>query len=290
VNPLNPSDNLRSSSTIAAHFRDPETAERAINALTEAGIPRSDIGVALWDNDLGANTSSAPRKTGWAERFRSMFSPSERQEYSSHDGLSVMHDMGLEGGEAERYQRALHQGGVLVTVNTQGRSEQEIRSILESHGSLSGDDRSADEIDSERAVPAAGAQTGTQRIELLGEMLRVHKERVQRGTATLRKEVVSEQQNVEVPVVREELVIERHPVEEGREATGRDFEHGKEVTIPLTEEQVRVEKRPVVREAVDVGKRQVQEVRNVSDEVRHEELRVEGEETPRRDTPKRKRA
>jgi uncharacterized protein (TIGR02271 family) len=40
---------------------------------------------------------------------------------------------------------------------------------------------------------------------------------------------------------------------------------------------VRVEKQPVVNEEVRVGKRQVQSNKEVSDNVRHEELRVEKE-------------
>ncbi len=38
-----------------------------------------------------------------------------------------------------------------------------------------------------------------------------------------------------------------------------------------------MEKKPVVTEEVKVGKRQVQDNRNVSDSVRHEEVRVEKE-------------
>ena len=92
----------------------------------------------------------------------------------------------------------------------------------------------------------------------------------------MRKEAVSERQNVEVPVTREEVVIERHPVQ-GREATRTSFEEGKEIRVPVTEEQVRVEKRPMVREEVAVGKRQVQSTKSISDDVKHEELRVEKE-------------
>ena len=53
----------------------------------------------------------------------------------------------------------------------------------------------------------------------IGEILRVHKERISRGEVRLRKEVVTEHQNIEVPRTREELVVERIPGS-GREATG----------------------------------------------------------------------
>ena len=93
----------------------------------------------------------------------------------------------------------------------------------------------------------------------------------------LRKEVVTEQQNIEVPTTREELVVERIPGS-GREATGAQVGSGeKEIRVPLTEERVRLEKKPVVNEEVQVGKRQVQDTKRVSDQVRHEELRSETE-------------
>ena len=116
---------------------------------------------------------------------------------------------------------------------------------------------------------------GEQRIHLVSEVLRVHKERVQRGEVRLRKEVVTETQNVEVPVSREELVVERVPVE-GREAGSAEVGTGEqEIRVPLTEEQVRVEKKPVVNEEIRVGKRQVEQSQRVSDTVRREELRSE---------------
>jgi uncharacterized protein (TIGR02271 family) len=49
-----------------------------------------------------------------------------------------------------------------------------------------------------------------------------------------------------------------------------------DVRVPLSEEKVRVEKVPVVTEEVNVGRRTVSNTQNVSDQVRREELDVEG--------------
>src|SRR5581483_3860535 len=46
-------------------------------------------------------------------------------------------------------------------------------------------------------------------IQLLSEVIKVNKQRVQTGEVRVRKEVRTEQQNIQVPVTREELVIER---------------------------------------------------------------------------------
>lgn len=64
-----------------------------------------------------------------------------------------------------------------------------------------------------------------------------------------------------------------------------------EIRVPLSEERVRVEKKPVVNEEVRVGKRQVQQTKQVSDTARHEELRTDDEKnrSEKSDDLKRKR-
>jgi uncharacterized protein (TIGR02271 family) len=110
-------------------------------------------------------------------------------------------------------------------------------------------------------------------IELREEELRAEKQRVKAGEVRLRKEVVEEQKNFDVPVTREEVVVERHSVA-GRPAEG-DIGNDEEIRIPVMEEQVRVEKTPVVREEVSLKKRKVQDTERVSDTVRREEARVD---------------
>jgi uncharacterized protein (TIGR02271 family) len=111
-------------------------------------------------------------------------------------------------------------------------------------------------------------------IQLREEQLRVHKEPVQKGEVRVRKEVVSEMQHLDVPVEREEVVIERRPAR-GRRATA-DIK-AEEIRIPVKEEKVRVEKEAVVTEEVTVGKRKVKDTRHVADTVRKERLKVDEE-------------
>jgi uncharacterized protein (TIGR02271 family) len=127
----------------------------------------------------------------------------------------------------------------------------------------------------ERARPAI-EDAFNRRLKLREEQLRVGKERVQTGEAQISKEVITEHRQVDVPVTREELVIERRPVNEtlsGQEI-GDDL-RDETIRIPLTEEQVRVSKDTVVKEEVELGKRQVQETRHVEADVRREELRTD---------------
>ena len=112
-----------------------------------------------------------------------------------------------------------------------------------------------------------------ERIQLREEELRAEKERVQAGEVRVRKEVVNEERTIEVPVTREEVVIERKPAQ-GREASG-NIDEDEEIRIPLMEEDVHVEKTPVVREEVTLKKRQIQDTERISDTVRREEAKIE---------------
>jgi uncharacterized protein (TIGR02271 family) len=111
-------------------------------------------------------------------------------------------------------------------------------------------------------------------IELREEELRVEKERVEAGEVRLRKEVVNENKTIDVPVTREEVVVEKRSVG-GRRPASADIGEDAEVSVPVMEEQIKVEKTPVVREEVSLKKQQVQGTRQVSDTVKREEAWVD---------------
>jgi len=113
---------------------------------------------------------------------------------------------------------------------------------------------------------------GKQSIQAVEEQLHVEKKPVQ-SEVNVRKEVHTEHKTIDVPVSREEVVIERH-APSGRTAAASDIK-SQEIRIPVTEEEVRVEKTPVVKEEVSVGKRKVQGTEHVSEELRKEEIKVD---------------
>jgi uncharacterized protein (TIGR02271 family) len=115
-----------------------------------------------------------------------------------------------------------------------------------------------------------------QTVELREEELRARKEMVEAGEVEIRKDVVTEQRTLEVPITREEVVVERHPIE-GRRVSDRPIGETESIRVPVREEEVTVEKRPVVREEIEIGKRRVEETEQVSGTVRREEARIERE-------------
>jgi uncharacterized protein (TIGR02271 family) len=119
-------------------------------------------------------------------------------------------------------------------------------------------------------------EAGQDTLQLREEQLQARKQSVEAGQVSLGKDVVEEQRTVDVPVTREEVFIDRHPVD--RPVADQPIgDSGKTIDVPVREERLDVEKKPVVYEEVGVGKREVTEQQQVSETVRREEARIETE-------------
>ncbi|MDQ2865124.1 MAG: YsnF/AvaK domain-containing protein [Candidatus Eremiobacteraeota bacterium] len=130
-----------------------------------------------------------------------------------------------------------------------------------------------------------------QTVELRAEEIAVDTQRVSSGEARVRKEIVTEIQAIEVPVTHEELVIERHAASDGETSNGGIADEI--IRIPLTQERIVVTKETVAREEVDITKRRVGTTMRISEELRHEELSIDGAAAsdtgdPRRDATDRR--
>jgi uncharacterized protein (TIGR02271 family) len=112
------------------------------------------------------------------------------------------------------------------------------------------------------------------------EELRVGTTRRERGRARLRKYVTTETRQVTVPVQREELRVEREPITDAnRDAAVSGPEISEEEhEVTLREEAPVVEKRVVPRERVRLDTETVTDERQVAEEVRREQIEVEGDQ------------
>jgi uncharacterized protein (TIGR02271 family) len=125
----------------------------------------------------------------------------------------------------------------------------------------------------EQAMPAV-RDAFDRVIQLREEQLHVDKETVKAGEVKVKKQVKTEHKRVQVPVEREEVVIERRAV--NRPATAAEM--GEEtVRVPVSEERLKVSKDTVVTEEVSVGKKNVRETETVEDDLKREELVVESD-------------
>jgi uncharacterized protein (TIGR02271 family) len=196
--------------------------------------------------------------------------------------------LGIPEEEAAYYQGEFEAGKVVVTVQAgdRVREAEEILSRnyaynIHSEGDSSGGMGMRMQAPASGTGAMAGDAFGSARaasgetIQVKEEELHATKHPVETGEARVRKEVRTETKTLEVPVEREEIVVERRPVR--KDAAGADFREGQEIRIPVREEEVDVTKTPVVTEEVKVGKRTVQDTEQVSGQVRKERVQIDRE-------------
>lgn len=301
--------------TVVGVFNDKNLAERAIDALKEAGFSNNEI------------RYSGAAGGGFFDNLKSWLSGEETG--TTGDVESDLKNMGVPEGEANYYAREYEAGHPIVAVRSPGH-ENDALSIMRSNGSSHYDMTSnapgtaAPYAGREKGYPGAtdtGARTGytqpqpgmtsdemarnaqpgmineapvpeqrtdtsttnrdinltgenAQSVRLREEQLQVEKQRVQTGEVQVHKEVVEERKSFEVPVKREEVVIERKPIIEPR-PTDVPVGQDETIRIPVSEEQVNVTKTPVESEEISIHKRPVEEQKRVTGTVRREEAHIE---------------
>jgi uncharacterized protein (TIGR02271 family) len=206
--------------------------------------------------------------------------------YSARQGGGGIADdlvsMGIPQQEAGYYDNQFQQGSTVVTVNTRDQQQQAYDILMRDGGS---DFNSSQGQQSNYGAYSTGTAANTvntattgmgdqaQQVKLHAEQLQPQTRWQQAGEVQLRKNVVSEQQTVDVPVTREEVYIERQPVS-GQVSDAPITDDGETIRVPVNEEQVDMNKQTVVTDEVTVGKRAVQQNQQYTDTVRREELDV----------------
>jgi uncharacterized protein (TIGR02271 family) len=243
-------------------FRDSALAERAVDELRYAGFRQDEIHVMRQGGSTG----------GIFEQLFHAFSSHESTGKSITDAFRDE----LPQEDADYYQREYDAGRTLVFVHSYGH-QQKARDILYQFGAYNAQSYSHG-IKDERVVP------------IREEVLQANKQPVEVGEIYIRKVVVTEEKTITVPVMREEVIIERRPAPQAP-AAGQSSEPvpeqiaarvvelkvGEVLRIPVRTEQVIVQKQPVVTEEIIVGKREVQEVQQFTETVRKEVPRLERE-------------
>jgi len=107
-------------------------------------------------------------------------------------------------------------------------------------------------------------------ILLTEEILDVSKES-QEDQATVTKKPVTESKTVEVPLTREEVSIERRPAS-GQTEVQSPIQSEQDIKIPLKREEAKVSKKPYVKEKAVIKKKGVTNKKKISEDVTSEEL------------------
>lgn len=238
-------------------FRDHHLAEQAVDELRHAGFRDDQIRVS----GQGAATG------GFLDTLMSKLSGHENGPGSFLDTLLAE---GVPRDEAEYYQHEYEAGRTIVTVESYGH-QQEASDILYHYGAYN-------------AYADPGRLEDTQTLHLREEVLQPHKQPVEIGEVYITKRIVTEEKTITVPVMREELIIERRPISDSSNDStnppdAKVVEIGEDevIRIPVRAEQVIVEKHSVVTEELIVGKRKVEETRQFTGTVQKEVPHVERE-------------
>ena len=135
----------------------------------------------------------------------------------------------------------------------------------------------AEPAETRSADPApdiSGHEEDDLRVRRSEEEIRVETREREAGEIRVRKRVRTETERHTVPKKRVEVSVEHVPVEGDEAATAPQIGE-EEIVVPVVEEEIMVEKRPVVKEEIRIRKRTVEEVEVVEEDVRREEVEID---------------
>jgi uncharacterized protein (TIGR02271 family) len=126
-----------------------------------------------------------------------------------------------------------------------------------------------------RGADTRDVGTDRESVVVRDEQLNVGTETRESGRVRLRKHSYTDTETVEVPVSREEVVVEREPIDPNAPEALRN--NGDEEVVVTTHEEVPVVDKTATAEKVTVDKNRVQDTERVSGTVQREDVEVEGE-------------
>jgi uncharacterized protein (TIGR02271 family) len=126
------------------------------------------------------------------------------------------------------------------------------------------------------APDVSGHEEDDVRVRRSEEEIRVQTREREAGEIRVRKRVRTERERLSVPKKRVEVTVERVPVEGTVPAGDEAAQIGEEdIMVPVVEEEIVVEKRPVVKEEIRIRKEVVEDVEVVEEVVRREEVEID---------------
>ncbi|GAB3058996.1 YsnF/AvaK domain-containing protein [Salinicoccus sesuvii] len=206
-----------------------------------------------------------------------------------------VNDSNMTPGEEEEFRQALNENKIVLYVNgevtdapegTRARTTDDLAATNRDRDVVDNSFGDATGVSEGAAAGTTGAYAATDRnrntttddetLELREERLNVDKENVKTGEVNIDKHVETDHQEFDVPVERDEVTVERRPVDDKRPTDDSAFIEGDEsIRVPVHEEKVNVDKESVVSEEVVVNKERVQDKEHVSEDVRREDVDID---------------
>ena len=248
--------------TIVAVYDTPAHAELAVQDLLQAHVPASSIERHTEAGSYLGETSAEPvRKPGGF--LASLFGT------ESH-------------ADSTTYSESMSRGGTVVTVHGIPHEDFErVAALLEAHRPVEFDDGHAatttaapvTATPATTALPAAENDRGT--LQLSEESLVVGKRLVNRGGTRIRRYVVETPVEEQVSLHDERVIVDRHPVADGRAVDANAFaDNDRVIEMTETTEQAVVGKTARVVEEVSLRREGADRTETIHDTVRKEEVEV----------------
>lgn len=109
-------------------------------------------------------------------------------------------------------------------------------------------------------------------IRLRKEELDIAKSSVHKGDVEFGKEIIEEKKSVDVPVMHEEVIIERKSL--NNEASDSPITDEQSIRIPVNEEKVHVDKHTVVTGEISAHKRAIEDTEHIEETLKREEAQI----------------
>ena len=268
---------------ILMHFDSRSDAQKAMDALVQAGIGRHAIRMLPEAESTGYTRSSTT--TAYDHR-------------KDEGGFwASLGDMLLPDEDRYAYAEGMSRGGVTLAVTAEEGQIDRVSDIAGRHGAVDMDEREASwrregwtgyTGGATAATGASGTTTarnvsaegrGEEAIPIVEENLRVGKRQVEAGRVRIRSYVVETPVQEQVRLRQEHVHVERRPVD--RPATAADEALFRERTIEAEEraEEAVVSKEARVKEELVVNKDVQERTETVQDTVRRTEVEVEDDRT-----------
>lgn len=195
----------------------------------------------------------------------------------------VMDKMHLDDHEKEIYRNSLENGKVLLYIDYSNKD-------------LYADRKTNTQEDDQNDRPLRPTNKVTHQdeesIPLREEQLVVDKDNVNLGEVVVNKYTDSEVEEFDVPVERDEVTVERRPVDGeplfetyNQDDTNDDMNT---IRVPITKERIKVIKEQVVTEEIIIRKEKVKDTKRISEVVSHEDIEVSEVKNETTDTEQRK--
>jgi uncharacterized protein (TIGR02271 family) len=205
--------------------------------------------------------------------FFGLFSDDKSQNTDNENSQTNMSNQGSDTGSSTQ--------DTQTNMSNQGNDTSSSTQDTQTNMSNQGNDTSSSTQDTQANTSNQGNDTGSSTqdtqtdgsLQLHKEELDITKNNVDAGQVVISKDVVEEQRTIDVPVMHEEVVIKRTSLNNQR-SDGSTISQ-ESITIPVSQEQVEVNKYTVATEEISASKRQVEDTQQVQETLRREQAHVD---------------